>query len=97
MEEGSVLQFMRTNITYQGKPIVGIWIKGAAKYLDVTCQVFTRSVIECDLGHNQEKPPFLKENCKDTAITDNNSVRRSCTCGYLDELTSGLAEGLKQG
>ena len=93
-----VLRFMRTNIsTSTGRQLVGVWLKGAAEYLQVTSQVFTKAVKESGLGYNQDKCPFLKDGCKDTVFTDRNIMRRSCSCAYLEQLPSDVVAGIRRG
>ena len=78
------------NIVCQGEPLVGLWMKGAGKYLQVSVQVFTKAVKDSKMGHNQDKRLFLSENSEDTVITENNSRRRSCSCVHLNKLPSDL-------
>ena len=86
---------MRTNIsTSTGRHLVGVWLKGAAEYLQVTSQVFTKAVKENGLGYNQDKRPFLKDGCKDTVFTDRNIVR---SCAYLEQLPSDVVAGIRRG
>lgn len=93
-----VLQFMRTNIsTSKGRQLVGVWMKGAAQYLHITSQAFTKAVKESGLGYNQDKRPFLKDGSKDTVFTDSSTVRRSCTCAFLDDLPSDVVAGIRTG
>lgn len=82
---------------YKGRDVVGVWLKGAAQHLEVPSQAFSMAVKRSGLGHNQEKRSFLEEESEDTVITDHNSVRRSCSCGYLDQLPSDIAAGLRRG
>ncbi len=84
-------------MVHKGEPIVGVWMKGAGKHLQVPVQVFTKSVKESKMGHNQDKRPFLIEDSEDAAITDNNSIRRSCSCVYLKMLPSDLVLDIKRG
>ncbi len=45
----------------------------------------------------RDKRPFLTEDSEDTAITDNNSIRRSCSCVYLKMLPADMVLDIKRG
>lgn len=91
-------QFMRTNIsTSKGKQLVGVWMKGAVQYMPITSQAFTKAIKESGLGYNQDKRPFLKDGSKDAVFTDTSTVRRSCTCAFLDQLPSDIVAGIRTG
>lgn len=81
----------------KGRPLVGLWLNGAGKHLTVPVQVFSKAVKDSGLGHNHDKRPFLKMDSCDTVITDANSIRRSCSCTYLDLLPPDLVADIERG
>ena len=65
-------------------------------YLPVNGTLFTRAVRLSGMGTIQEKRNFLAEGGEDFAITESNSVRRSCNAIFLDAVTDDMALEMRQ-
>ena len=81
----------------EGQNAIVVWMKGAEPHLTLQGTAFTRAVRLSGLGKTQEKRDFLGEKCEDTAITEKNSERHSCTAVFLSLIPKDLASQLRKG
>ncbi|MCG8621059.1 MAG: hypothetical protein MJE68_03520 [Proteobacteria bacterium] len=87
---------MRTQTQIAGREVFVVWVKGAVPYLPINGTLFTRAVRLSGMGTTQEKRNFLAEGGEGFAITESNSVRRSCNAIFLDAVTDDMALEMRQ-
>ena len=65
------------------RPVIALWMTGVSELFDVDPQ-FSVEIRKMKLGKTCKRS-LLKPGCRDTTITGNNSVRRSCMALFLDD------------
>ena len=93
-----ILQCMRTGITYQGKPVIGVCFDDVTRQIPVTPAVVRDRVKGSGLGKHNISKDFLPTNSTDLTIRrGSNSRSRKCTVIWLEKLPSALKDTLMEG
>ena len=89
---------MRTGITCQGKPVIGICFEDVKQHIPFTPNIVRDCIKVAGLGKHNQAKDFVPLNSTDTIIRrGSNNRSRKCTVVWLERLPSTLKETLMEG